>query len=513
MCVNLHEYSKESRWFSPVVSITNRWNEMKKVIILLSLLSGFAFSGSLWAQEGEIYYHVEVGKFADRQGNPYVEIQLGIEAASLLHQKNANGKWASEVGVAYEIKSKDTPQATAAFVKTFVLAGPELADTTGKLNYNLLDVRRAQLLPGAYTFTGFLIDRNDPDHTEHKFERDIFVDPVSVSSVTLSTIDLLRSMRPSQTETSLTKLGFEMNPIVSNGILIDRDSLVVYAEAYNSDKFLETFYFASVYLTRANSSTGLDTYKRTIKVPARGLDLITTSFDISRLPSETYYVNIDLYNRENQVVASTSERFYISNSRIQDKPLLATAEDWGWFGLSEEQLNYYIPTLAYISTQTEKDFAKVLTTFEEKKTFFYNFWSKRKENPADNPAKEWKVYQAKVEYANEKFKTVYRPGWKTDRGRVLLVYGVPNDLEQRMNENDRYPSEIWKYNRLGAQSNVTFIFYDPDGITGDWPLLHSDKIGENPNPRWKLDLVRRNTQDANMDHDDVDGTNTHPFRD
>jgi GWxTD domain-containing protein len=486
---------------------------MKKLSLTISLCFLTLLPALCLAQSGGMYYHVEIGHFFDRQSNPYVEVQVSVEGSSLLHNRSENGIWSSEVGLALEIKSKDTPEGPSAFTKTFVIAGPTLTDTSGKLNYNLVDVRRAQLMPGAYTLIGYLIDRNDPTHAENKFERDIFVDPISATSVTLTDVEFLKSLKPSTTESAISKHGYDLEPMITNGIFIDQDKLQAYAEVYNSDKFLENFYFASVYISKANSITGLDQFKRTLKMQATGLDLITATFDISKLPSETYYLNIDIYNLANEVVASTSGKFFVSNSRIQDQPVVASTEDWGFFGLSEDQLNTYIPTLAYISTQSELNFAKAATTFEQKKNYFYNFWAKRKESPEDHPAKAWKHYEALVKYSNEKFKAVYKQGWRTDRGRVTLMYGTPNDVETKMNENDRYPSEVWKYNRLGAQSNVSFIFYDPDGVTGEWPLLHSDKIGESPNPRWKLDIVRRNVHDANLDHDDLDGTNVHPFRD
>ena len=83
-----------------------------------------------------------------------------------------------------------------------------------------------------------------------------------------------------------------------------------------------------------------------------------------------------------------------------------------------------------------------------------------------------------------------RPGWQTDRGRVLLKYGPPDDEQVFLTETDKYPYIIWTYNRLGNQSNVYFVFYDPDLGTNEFPLLHSTLKGEPYNANWRLQLMK-----------------------
>lgn len=58
------------------------------------------------------------------------------------------------------------------------------------------------------------------------------------------------------------------------------------------------------------------------------------------------------------------------------------------------------------------------------------------------------------------------------------------------NEPDKYPYQIWTYNQIGSQGQVIFVFYDPDLITGEYPLLHSNRIGELQNRNWRAFLLR-----------------------
>jgi len=99
-----------------------------------------------------------------------------------------------------------------------------------------------------------------------------------------------------------------------------------------------------------------------------------------------------------------------------------------------------------------------------------------------------------------------RRGFETDRGRVYLQYGPPNSITSRSHEPSSYPYEIWYYHQLtDAQWNKRFVFYNPDLVTNDYELLHSNAIGENYNQTWKHDLHKRNTMNIDpYNTEDVD---------
>ena len=95
-------------------------------------------------------------------------------------------------------------------------------------------------------------------------------------------------------------------------------------------------------------------------------------------------------------------------------------------------------------------------------------------------------------------------GWRTDRGRVLLTYGTPNDIERNPSDNSKHPHDVWRFNKIKTQSNVRFIFYNPNEATADYVLLHSDLNAEIKDPRWEFKLYR-NVNDANLDRDQIQG--------
>jgi len=118
-----------------------------------------------------------------------------------------------------------------------------------------------------------------------------------------------------------------------------------------------------------------------------------------------------------------------------------------------------VDVLRYIATQQEIDEIEKLKTEDERKTFWDAFWKRRDPTPEtpENEARD-EFYQ-RVQYANQHFSTG-GPGWKTDMGRIYILYGRPDEVVRNPFNFDRPPEEIWYYYR----EHRTFVFVDRDGF-------------------------------------------------
>lgn len=87
------------------------------------------------------------------------------------------------------------------------------------------------------------------------------------------------------------------------------------------------------------------------------------------------------------------------------------------------------------------------------------FWERRDPTPgtADNEFRT--EFFSRVRYANQNY-GVLEPGWKSDRGRVHIRYGPPDEIEQRPSSMSGLAFEIWTYTRAGRR----FVFVDYDGF-------------------------------------------------
>jgi GWxTD domain-containing protein len=136
----------------------------------------------------------------------------------------------------------------------------------------------------------------------------------------------------------------------------------------------------------------------------------------------------------------------------------------------------------YIITDEERQTFKKLATDEERESFIENFWERRNPNPG-NPENEFKEeYYRRIAYTNEHYASGI-PGWKTDRGRIYIMYGPPNEVdshpsggtyerpaEEGGGETSTFPFEDWTYNYIdGIGNNIQLEFVDPT-MSGEYHL-------------------------------------------
>jgi len=76
----------------------------------------------------------------------------------------------------------------------------------------------------------------------------------------------------------------------------------------------------------------------------------------------------------------------------------------------------------------------------------------------------------------------FTEGWRTDRGRVYVIYGAPNDIEAMPLSIDQIPYEIWYY--YGDGATESFVFADRSG-TGDYEQIFSTVEGEASYSNWE----------------------------
>jgi GWxTD domain-containing protein len=136
----------------------------------------------------------------------------------------------------------------------------------------------------------------------------------------------------------------------------------------------------------------------------------------------------------------------------------------------------------YIITDSERKAFLQLQTNEEREQFIEEFWQRRNPDPdsVDNPVKE--EHYRRIAYTNEHYASGIA-GWRTDRGRIYIMYGKPDDLEshtqgetwnrpldQGGGQTQTYAYEDWTYHYIeGIGENVELEFVDPSG-TGEFRL-------------------------------------------
>lgn len=139
----------------------------------------------------------------------------------------------------------------------------------------------------------------------------------------------------------------------------------------------------------------------------------------------------------------------------------------------------------WIITDEERKTFNSLKTDDEREQFIEQFWLRRDPDP-DTDVNEYREdYYQRIAYANEKF-TSGIPGWKTDRGRIYIMFGKADQIESHPSggsynrptwegggTTSTYPFEIWWYRYIeGVGSDIEIEFVDPTG-SGEYRIARS----------------------------------------
>ncbi len=128
--------------------------------------------------------------------------------------------------------------------------------------------------------------------------------------------------------------------------------------------------------------------------------------------------------------------------------------------------------VGYIITDEERAAFKRFATDEERQSFVEQFWLRRDPTP-DTEENEYKEeHYRRIAYANERYASGI-PGWKSDRGRIYITFGPPDEIEshpsggtyQRPFEEgggttSTFPFEKWRYryiDGIGTDINIEFV--------------------------------------------------------
>lgn len=459
------------------------------------ILSGFLFAGySLSAKN--LWAYLTYVTFNSPEG-PYVETYMSVAGNTVKWIKQPNGKYKATVNVLMLFKDSLNIKA----YKKYELNSNEIADTNN-LNFQFIDQQRFPLANGKYTFEIQLSDKNKTAPAL-PYTQNIVVD-FPAGKPSMSGVEMIKSYAKTEQPTTLSKSGYNLIPNIYNFYNGDEAKLGFYTELYGLDKAIPQGqqYLLTYYVECFENSQKLNEFAKTKKETPKPVNVVLSEFNITDLATGNYNLVVEARSAANEVLLSKKVFFQRTNPKATySLTMLSSTVVEGSFAekiTTADSLREYINCTYPISTGYEKDFIR----FQLKKVdvptlqkYFLSFWQQR--NSTD-PQKAWLEYKQQVATAEANFATKIKRGYQTDRGRVFLQYGAPNSREGHFAEPNTYPYEIWHYYTLNkSQTNKKFVFYSPDMVTADFILLHSDAIGEQYTPNWKVFL--RNKMTAPLD--------------
>ena len=213
---------------------------------------------------------------------------------------------------------------------------------------------------------------------------------------------------------------------------------------------------------------------------------------LSSFPTDTYTLVVALIDSAANEGISTAKKFYVYNPDIQVTDTFevsTTSVLSSTFGsMSEEELDDLFEKSKYLAVKSEIEKYEKLSNIDGKREFMFEFWKAKDENSATSENEFYRKYLQRLELCSDRYTSMGKQGWKTDRGRVYLLYGEPTEIERYPNQLETRPYEIWNYNEL--EGGVYFVFADLTGFS-DYQLVTSTKRGELRDENWQRRIVVR----------------------
>ena len=363
------------------------------------------------------------------------------------------------------------------------------ADAVVNPEDRMMDAVGYQMEEGEYSIELSVEDLNDPEN-RFSISKAISVSLPHDERLSLSSLQLASSIKKMADGVNnvFCKNGLEVVPNPESVFGKGSPMLFYYLEAYH----LEAATSDSAYKTNVSVTDGAGNQVPTIKGRRQVKKIIPASVEVgalnvSSLPSGQFFVNFDILDAQDQIRASTRKKFFIYNP---DKPAEAAVDSTAqrasavkeYAGLSEKELDVKLQQTKYVAEKGDITDFKLLKTADAKRRYLADFWRNRDPSPGA-PFNEFKDrYEGRVAVANKEFRTISRAGWKTDRGRVYILYGNPSDIERNPNNAGSYSYQVWHYESI--EGGVLFVFADFQEY-GEYRQLHSTKRGEPKNENWE----------------------------
>lgn len=258
----------------------------------------------------------------------------------------------------------------------------------------------------------------------------------------------------------------------------------------------ELFYYCEVYRdsagqvpwalrVREENGRAVVTTAATNATIAAGGGVVSGSVDLAGLPPGSYRVDLTFGTGADTLVQSARFRmagFEVEAELAQQAQAAAAAPDV-FARASEAELDTLFAPLFYLAQAGELAPYDGLT-LEGKRRFTREFWRQRDPTPG-TPDNELQVgFYQRIAEANRRFReggAAGIPGWRTDRGRILILHGEPDEIFRRTQSAASNPWEAWRYTRPRP---TKYVFYDQTRL-GNYSLIYTDDRKERSLPNWE----------------------------
>ena len=411
---------------------------MKKhiMVFVLILLQSAVFSQiehSTSSAGTKVKYYQDFLSFLETDGKTKLDVFIKVPYSSVQFIKTGQG-FEAGYSVTVSIFDEDEDRLITEKIWNEKITSISFEQTVQETNFNLSH-RAFELNPGTYKINTMLTDKDS--RAEFKSENILIIKDFSRRPA-LSDLMLVGKR-------TLVEGSSKIIPNVSRDVVTEEEGIPLFFELYTDSSAEYTIKY-----TVSNSEGDIffsDSEKKNFE---NGSNQIFYTIDSLSLNIGNFFVKAELENSNGEKLSSSIKSFV---SRWKGVPSTIT------------DLDKAVDQLIYIANPDDMEYIENAENRNEKTKRFVEFWKKLDTNPADEYNAIFNEYFNRVAFADENFTSYSLEGWRSDRGMVLIILGLPDNIDRHPFEYYSKPYEVWQYYDL----NRSFVFIDNTGF-GDYRL-------------------------------------------
>jgi GWxTD domain-containing protein len=359
----------------------------------------------------------------------------------------------------------------------------------------VIDRVKFQIKPGAYGIVFQIMDAYAPSNSD-SLSFSVEIDPISSDRMALSDIELALRVQKNFEDKANSFYKNTLYVLPNPGAVYGVNSpfLYFYMETYNADKMADPNYVFQYFVKSDDGKTvsEIPVAKRTRSKTAES-SVEWGAVKVGSLKSGKYLLHVDVVDQQSNTIDFKEKPFFVfnpekvgnENAVVMDPDQLFLISEFN--GMTEGAMKDELKKASYLLNKSEKNELKKIKDLAEQQKWLFKFW-KSKDTNSSTPQNEFRIdFMNRVAYANQNFRSFQSEGWLTDRGRVYILYGEPDYINQYPNEENKRPYEVWNYNQI--QGGVEFVFCDFN-MNREYRLIHSTMRGEVQNDSWETMLEK-----------------------
>ncbi len=443
-----------------------------------TLLTLAALLLSAQAQVSFLPISADYASFSNTDSTAYVEFYLSFYQGNLQYRQTPDSLYAQFRTELTITQNGDSVYQTYHLYKSLAKDTSEL-----KLFSQFNDIFKTALKPGTYQARLKLEDMLAKRSGEYQLT--VYVPQVG-KDLCFSSIQLCSNIKKAQEPQGLfVKNGMNVMPNAQSKFDALHPMLYFYVEVYNL-KDLDGYSIQYNILSLEGDTVKSGPVRKRKVINNNQVEI--DGFNTMALPAGIYNLTVNVKGNDGKSSTQIKKRFSVTKFRKRqaighDESL--PEMDQVFISMTEKELRDEYQKARYYATADDDRLYKQLEKPDELRIFLTKLWREIDKRQNTVPGQSRIQFLQRVEEADARFTRGSRPGWKTDFGRVLIIYGKPDEVDRYDSNSSGKPYQIWKYNQI--QGGVIFVFVDRNGF-GRYELVHSTHRKELQNPYWENEI-------------------------